>query len=216
MTKWTVLGAAAAALLVFAGCSDEPPEASSTPTPSAPATTGGPLPTASAPTLTPLPTPSKPWPTPTVTGAPDSDAPLAQRIRFAISERAQIAAGKAATTKVTCPGIDDAEKPGTHNLTCTVTYAGKSYSGKLTIEAKQYSATYKFTSESVAIVKGKVVDAVLRAAAGATNVTCTMDDVTVVKHTSEGIACDVTTVGNAVEPYRARVSGNGQVLVAKA
>jgi hypothetical protein len=214
MKKWTVLGAVAAAMLVFAGCSDEPPEAGSTPTPSAP--TGGPLPTASTPTLTPLPTPSKPWPTPTVTGAPDDDAPLAQRIRFAISKQAQIAAGKAATTKVTCPGIDDAEKPGTHDLTCTVTYAGKSYSGQLTIEAKQYSATYKFTSESVAIVKAKVVDAVLRAAPGAANVTCTMDDVTVVKHTSEGIACDVTTVGNAVEPYRARISGNGQVLVAKA
>ncbi len=216
MKKWTVLGAAAVSLLLFAGCSDEPPEAGSTPTSSAPATTGGPLPTASTPTLTPLPTPSKPWPTPTVTGAPDSDAPLAQRIRFAISKQAQIAAGKAATTKVTCPGIDDSEKPGTHDLTCTVTYAGKSYSGQLTIEAKQYSATYKFTSESVAIAKAKVVDAVLRAAAGAAKVTCTMDDVTVVKHTSEGIACDVTTVGNAVEPYRARISGNGQVLVAKA
>ena len=214
MKKWTVLGAAAVSLLLFAGCSDEPPEAGSTPT--SPATTGGPLPTASTPTLTPLPTPSKPWPTPTVTGAPDSDAPLAQRIRFAISKQAQIAAGEAATTKVTCPGIDDAEKPGTHDLTCTVTYAGKSYSGQLTIEAKQYSATYKFTSESIAIAKAKVVDAVLRAAAGAAKVTCTMDDVTVVKHTSEGIACDVTTVANAVEPYRARISGNGQVLVAKA
>ena len=64
------------------------------------------------------------------------DAPLAQRIRFAIAKQAQIAAGKAATTTVNCPGIDNAEKPGTHELTCTVTYAGKSYRGKLTIDAQ--------------------------------------------------------------------------------
>ncbi len=166
--------------------------------------------------MKPLPTPSKPWPTPSVKGTPASDAPLAQRIRFAIAKQAQIAAGKAATTSVSCPGIDAAEKPGTHNLTCTVTYAGKSYPGKLTVEAEQYSASYKFTSDSVAIVKAKVVDAVLRTAPGASKVTCTMDDVTVVKHTSEGIACDVTSTDNAVQPYKAQVSGNGQILVAKA
>ena len=117
---------------------------------------------------------------------------------------------------MSCPGIDAAEKPGTHNLTCTVTYAGKSYPGKLTVEAKQYSASYKFTSDSVAIVKAKVVDAVLRTAPGASKVTCTMDDITVVKTASEGIACDVTSTDNAVQPYKAQVSGNGQVLVAKA
>ena len=65
-------------------------------------------------------------------------------------------------------------------------------------------------------MKAKVVDAVLRTAPGASKVTCTMDDVTVVKHTSEGIACDVTTTENAVQPYNAQVSGNGQILVAKA
>ncbi|WP_432948582.1 hypothetical protein ACQPXM_14115 [Kribbella sp. CA-253562] len=213
------LGAAAAALL--AGCSDDPaPDAGGTPSPSAPAgstgATSAPIPTASTPSLTPLPTPSKPWPTPKVTGTPDDDAPLANRIRFAIAKQVQVAAGRAATTKVTCPGIDDADQPGTHTLTCTVTYAGETFTGQLTVEAKQYSATYKFTSESVAVVKPKVVDAVQRAASGAAKVTCTMDDVTVVKHTAQGIACDVTTVENAVQPYRARISGNGQVLVAKA
>jgi hypothetical protein len=167
--------------------------------------------------MTPLPTPSRPWPTPKVTGAPDSDAPLAQRIRFAISKQAQIAAGKAATTTVNCPGIDDVEKAGQHELTCTVAYLGKSYSGKLTVDAKQYSATYKFTSDSVAIVKDKVVDAVQRTVPGAAKVTCTMDAVAVIKHTDpRGIACDVTTVANAVQPYRAQVSGDGRVLVAKA
>ena len=216
MVKATALGLAVLGLIFLSGCSDDPPAASGTPAPSAPTgRTSAPIPTASTPTLTPLPKPTKPWPTPKVTGTPESDAPLAQRIRFAISKQAQIAAGKAAKTTVSCPGIDDAEKPGLHDLTCTVTYAGKSYSGKLTVDAKQYSATYKFTSESVAIVKAKVVDAVQRTATGAAKVTCTMDDVTVVKHTSDGIACDVTTVDNAVQPYKAQVSGDGRVLVAK-
>lgn len=216
MVKGTALGLAALGLVCLAGCSDDPPAAADTPAPSTGSSASAPIPTASTPTLTPLPKPTKPWPTPRVTGTPDSDAPLAQRIRFAISKQAQIAAGKAATTTVSCPGIENAEKPGQHNLTCTVTYAGKSYSGQLTIDAKQYSATYKFTSESVAIVKAKVVDAVQRTATGAAKVTCTMDDVAVVKHTSEGIACDVTTVGNAVQPYKAQISGDGRVLVAKA
>jgi hypothetical protein len=213
-----VLAIGAAGVLVLAGCSDDPaPEAGDTPSPSAPAgSSSAPIPTASTPSLTPLPTPSKPWPTPKVTGTPDTDAPLANRIRFAIAKQVQVAAGRAASTKVTCPGIDDADQPGSHTLTCTVNYAGKTFTGQLTVDAKQYSATYKFTSESVAIVKPKVVDAVQRAASGAAKVTCTMDDVTVVKHTSGGIACDVTTTANAVQPYKAQVSGNGQILVAKA
>jgi hypothetical protein len=217
MRGWTVPAAVAAAVLVLAGCSDSEPEAGGTPAPSAhTGSSTAPIPNASTPTLTPLPTPSTPFPTPRVTGAPDDDAPLAQRIRFAIAKQAQIAAGKAAKTTVSCPGIDDVERAGEHQLTCTVTYAGKSYSGTLTVDAKQYSATYKFTSDSVAIVRAKVVDAVLRSAPNASKVTCTMDDVTVVKHTSQGIGCDVTTVDNAVQPYRAQVSGNGQVLVSKA
>jgi hypothetical protein len=205
-------------LAVATGCSDTPTDKAggSLSAPTGPSTSA-PVPTTSAPTMTPLPTPSKPWPTPKVTGAPDSDAPLAQRIRFAISKQAQIAAGKAATTTVNCPGVDDVEKAGQHDLTCTVTYSGKSYSGKLTVDAKQYSATYKFTSDSVAIVKDKVVDAVQRTVPGAAKVTCTMDAVAVVEHTDpQGIACDVTTVANAVQPYRAHVSGDGRVLVAKA
>jgi hypothetical protein len=210
-----VFGISALAVFLLSGCSDSQPEASNTPAPSG-ASSSAPIPTASTPSLTPLPTPSKPWPTPKVTGAPESDAPLADRIRFEISKRAQIAAGKAATTTVKCPGIADIESPGQHELTCTVTYAGKSYSGKLTVDAKQYSATYKFTSESVAIVKPKVIDAVLRTAPDAAKVTCTMDDVAVVKHSGAGISCDVTTTANAVQPYKAQVSGNGQVLVAKA
>jgi hypothetical protein len=166
--------------------------------------------------MTPLSTPSKPWPTPKVTGAPDPKAPLAQRIRFAISKQAQIAAGRAATTTVNCPGIDNVEKAGQHELTCTVTYSGKSYSGKLTVDAEQYSATYKFTSDSVAIVKEKVIDAVQRTVPGASKVSCAMDAVAVIKHTDpQGIACDLTTVANAVQPYRAQVSGDGRVLVAK-
>lgn len=210
--------AVVSALTVFllAGCSDEAPAAGSSPAPSTPASPSTPIPTPSTPSLTPLPTPSTPWPTPKVTGTPQSDAPLAQRIRFAIAKEAQVTAGKAATTTVRCPGIEDADKPGTHKLTCTVTYAGKPYTGSLTVEAKQYSASYKFTSQSVPIVKAKVVDAVLRAAPDAAKVTCTMDDVAVVKHSGEPIACDVTTTANAVLPYQAQVSGNGQVLVTKA
>ncbi|MEV8372664.1 hypothetical protein AB0P21_07995 [Kribbella sp. NPDC056861] len=217
------------ALLVFlvAGCSDTAPDAGSPPasnptsasstggTPSAPGSTA-PIPTASTPSLTPLPTPSKPWPTPSVKGEPASDAPLSQRIRFAISKQAQVTAGRAATTTVNCPGIDKAETAGKHTLACTVTYAGKAYKGTLTVDAKQYSASYKFTSDEVAIVKAKVVDAVLRTVAGAAKVTCTMDDIAVVKPAGPGIACDVTTTDNAVQPYKAQVSGNGQVLVAKA
>ena len=215
-------GLSAIVVVLLSACSDSKPDAASTPAPSSPAPSSAPIPTASTssasstPSLTPLPTPSKRWPTPKVTGEPEDDAPLAERIRFAIAKQAQIAAGKAATTTVKCPGIEDAEAPGEHELTCTVRYGGKSYSGTLTVDAKTYSASYKFTSESVAIVKAKVVDAVLRTAPDAAKVTCTMDDVAVVKHSGEPIACDVTTTGNAVQPYRAQVSGNGQVLVAKA
>jgi hypothetical protein len=216
-----VFGLSALAVFLLSACSDSKPEAGKAPAPStstdssAPASSA-PIPTASTPSLTPLPTPSKPWPTPKVTGEPASDAPLADRIRFAIAKQAQIAAGKAATTTVKCPGIESAEAPGKHNLTCTVTYGGKSYSGTLAVDAQQYSASYKFTSDSVAIVKAKVVDAVLRTVTDAAKVTCTMDDVAVVKHSGAPIACDVTTTAKAVQPYKAQVSGNGQVLVAKA
>jgi hypothetical protein len=203
-------------LAVAAGCSDTPPDKASGSTLPAPSTSAS-IPTTSSLTMTPLPTPSEPWPTPKVTGAPDPEAPLAQRIRFAISKQAQIAAGRAATTTVNCPGIDNVEKAGQHELTCTVTYSGKSYSGALTVDAKEYSATYRFTSDSVAIVKDKVVDAVQRTVPGAAKVTCTMDAVAVIKHTDpQGIACGVTTVANAVQPYHAKVSGDGRVLVAKA
>jgi len=213
----TVFGLSAVMVFVLAACSDSKPEAGNSPASSTPpASSGTPIPTASTPAMTPLPTPTKPWPTPKVTGQPADDAPLADRIRFAIAKQAQIAAGKAATTTVKCPGIEDADKPGKHQLTCTVTYAGKPYTGTLTVDAEQYSASYKFTSDSVAVVKAKVVDAVLRTAPSAAKVTCTMADVAVVKHSGEPIACDVTTTANAVEPYQAQVSGNGQVLVAKA
>jgi hypothetical protein len=212
----SVFGLSAIAVFGLTACSDSDPEAANTPAPSASAPSSAPIPTASTPSLTPLPTPSKPWPTPKVSGEPENDAPLAERIRFAIAKQAQIAAGKSAATTVKCPGIADVEEPGKHELTCTVTYAGKAYTGTLTVDAKTYTASYKFTSESVAIVKPKVVDAVLRAAADAAKVTCTMDDVAVVKHSGAGIACDVTTTANAVLPYKAQVSGNGQVLVAKA
>ncbi|TDW23784.1 hypothetical protein [Kribbella kalugense] len=217
--RLAVVGLSALAVFLLSACSDSKPDAGSTPSPSAPsssAPSSAPIPTASTPTLTALPTPSKPWPTPKVTGEPASDAPLAERITFAISKQAQIAAGKAATTTVKCPGIDKVETAGNHELTCTVTYGGKSYGGTLTVDAKQYSASYKFTSDSVAIVRAKVVDAVQRTVADAAKVTCTMDDVAVVKHSDSGIACDVTTTANAVQPYKAQVSGNGQVLVAKA
>lgn len=206
-----------------AGCTDDstpdaaqgtpPPASTTSSTPNAPE----PIPTASTPSLSPLPRPTKPWPTPTVTGTPDSDAPLARRIQFAVAKQAQVAAGKAARTTVSCPGINAVDQPGQHQLDCTLTYAGKSYPGRLTVDAKQYTATYKFTSDSVAIVKAKVVDAVQRTARDAAKVTCTMDAVAVVKHTDQqGIGCDVTTVANAVEPYRAQVSGDGRVLVTKA
>ncbi|MGW7686049.1 hypothetical protein ACWGID_35230 [Kribbella sp. NPDC054772] len=215
-----VFGLSAVAVFALSSCSDSKPDAGSSPATSAPssstAPSSAPIPTASTPTLTALPTPSKPWPTPKVTGEPAEDAPLAERITFAISKQAQVAAGKAATTTVKCPGIDKVETAGDHELTCTVTYAGKSYQGTLTVDAKQYSASYKFTSQSVAIVKAKVVDAVLRTVTDAAKVTCTMDDVAVVKHSGEPIACDVTTTGNAVQPYKAQVSGDGRVLVAKA
>ena len=213
-----VFGLSALAVFLLSACSDSQPEASA-PSASKSASAGpssAPIPTSATPAITPLPTPSKPWPTPKVTGEPAEDAPLAERIRFAIAKQAQVAAGKVATTTVKCPGIDDVEKPGNHELDCTVTYAGKSYSGTLTVDAKTYSASYKFTSDSVPIAKAKVVDAVLRSAPDAAKVTCTMDDVAVVKHSGQPIACDVTTTGNAVQPYKAQVSGNGQVLVAKA
>ena len=212
-----VFGLSALAVFLLSACSDSKPEAGDSPAPSKPAgSSSAPIPTASTPSLTPLPTPSKPWPTPKVTGAPENDAPLADRIRFAIAKEAQITAGKAATTTVKCPGIASAETPGKHELTCTVTYAGKPYEGTLTIDAKQYSASYKFTSEKVAIVRPKVVDAVQRTAADAAKVTCTMEDVAVVAPAGPPLSCDVTTTANAVQPYKAQVSGNGQVLVTKA
>jgi hypothetical protein len=214
-----VFGLSALVVFLLSACSDSKPEAGNSPSASAPsssAPSSAPVSSASSPSLTPLPTPTKPWPTPKVTGEPAADAPLAERITFAIAKQAQIAAGKAATTKVKCPGLDTVETPGKHELTCTVTYAGKSYGGTLTVDAKQYSASYKFTSDSVAIVKAKVIDAVQRSVTDAAKVTCTMDDVAVVKHSGAPIACDVTTTANAVQPYKAQVSGNGQVLVAKA
>jgi hypothetical protein len=216
MRRTKVLLLAVLGLAVATGCSDDQNKASgSTSSTSAAPSTSESTPTASP--ATPLPKPSKPWPTPRVTGEPASDAPLAQRIRFAVAKQAQIAAGKAAKTTVSCPGLNSVEEPGEHNLTCTVTYAGKSYPGRLTVDAKQYSATYKFSSDSVAIVKAKVVDAVQRSLPGVTRVTCAMDAVAVVKHTDpKGIACNVTTVANAVQPYRAQVSGDGRVLVTKA
>jgi hypothetical protein len=224
MRRTAVMLVTAGVLALTAACSDSAPDAASgSPQPSGTTSSSAPpsgpatIPTASTPSLTPLPTPSEPWPTPVVPGKPDADAPLARRIQFAVAKQAQIAAGKAARTTVSCPGIDAADQPGRHQLNCTITYAGKSYPGTLTVDAKQYSATYKFSSDSVAIVKAKVVDAVQRSAQDAAKVTCTMDAVAVVKHTdAQGIACDVTTVANAVQPYRAQVSGDGRVLVTKA
>ncbi|HWD81155.1 MAG TPA: hypothetical protein VG497_19815 [Kribbella sp.] len=220
VARGLLAGPAALALVAFAlaACSDSKPEGSSSPAPSSSAPTVGEssIPTASTPSLTPLPTPSKPWPTPKVTGAPADDAPLAERITFAISQQTQIAAGRAATTTVKCPGIDKVETAGQHSLDCTVTYSGKSFTGKLTVDAKQYSASYKFTSAQVAIVRAKVIDAVLRSAAGASKVTCDMDEVGIVVHDGPPIGCDVTTTANAVQPYKASVTGNGQVKVEKA
>ena len=203
---------AAGALLLAAGCSDSPEAAGSTP-----GTTAGETPVAT-PTeqdLPPLPKPSKPWPTPKVTGGPAEDGPLADRIRFAIAKQAQLAAGKAATTKVSCPQLDSVEKSGgEHKITCTVTYAGSSYTGTLTVDAKRYTASYKFTSDSVPVVRAKVVDAVQRVAASAAKVSCAMEAVAVVKHSHPGgISCDVTTVKNEVVKYAAAVSGDGKIYV---
>ncbi|GAB3928781.1 hypothetical protein GCM10029976_027220 [Kribbella albertanoniae] len=213
-----VFGVSALAVFLLAACSDTEP--SGTGTPSAPTSSGPSLPsssipTASTPTLKPLPRPTKPFPVPTVTGAPESDAPLAQRIRFAIAKQTQVTAGKAAKTTVNCPGIDAADKPGKHTLKCTVTYAGKPFTGTLTVDAQPYNASYKFSSEQVAVVKEKVVDAVLRAVPDASNITCTMDLVAVVPSSGDGIRCDVTTTANAVVPHNARISGDGKILVAK-
>ncbi|MFI5730996.1 hypothetical protein ACIA49_12805 [Kribbella sp. NPDC051587] len=215
-----VFGVSALAVFLLAACSDTDPKAGSNP--SAPNSSGpsvpssAPIPTASTPTLKPLPTPSKPWPAPVVTGAPADDAPLANRIRFAIAKQTQITAGKAAKTTVNCPGLDAADKPGKHTLKCTVTYAGQSFTGTLTVDAEPYNASYKFTSEQVAVVKEKVVDAVLRAVPDASKITCTMNPVAVVPSSGDGIRCDVTTTANAVVPHNARISGDGKILVAKA
>lgn len=216
------LGLAVVAVFVLASCSDSKPTAGNSPStapstgPSTGQSSGTPIPTASTPVLTPLPTPSTPWPTPKVTGAPADDAPLAERITFAIAKKTQIAAGRAATTTVKCPGIDKVETAGQHNLDCTVTYAGKPFTGKLTVDAKQYSASYKFTSEEIAIVRPKVVDAVLRVAPGASKVACAMEDIGIVVHDGLPIGCDVTTTANAVLPYKASITGNGDVVVKKA
>ncbi|HZX08924.1 hypothetical protein [Kribbella sp.] len=209
---------AVAAVLVLASCSDTKKEAGGAPstTPPVTPTVGGSIPTASTPVLTPLPTPSTPWPTPKVTGGPADDAPLAERITFAIAKKTQIAAGRAARTSVKCPGIDKVETAGQHDLDCTVTYSGKPFTGKLTVDAKQYSASYKFTSEEIAIVRPKVMDAVLRAAPGAAKVTCEMEDIGIVVHDGLPIGCDVTTTANAVQPYKATITGNGEVMVKKA
>jgi hypothetical protein len=198
------------AATVLAGCSDAPAASGGTPS-VAPSETPVVTPTEQA--LPPLPKPSKPWPTPKVTGAPAQDAPLADRIRFAIARQAQLAAGKAATTKVSCPELDSVEKAGgEHKLSCTVTYAGASYTGTLTVDAKRYTASYRFTSDSVPIVRAKVVDAVQRMAAGAAKVSCAMEEVAVVKHSDpDGIGCDVTTVQNQVAKYSVAVSGDGKV-----
>lgn len=205
--------AALAVVLLFAGCSDTPEGRSRVTDP--PSVGPGDIPTPSQSPLTPMKKPTAPWPTPSITGAPPGEAPLAERIRFAIAKQAQVVAGKAAPTTVSCPGLDEVEE--TSRLPCTVTYAGRKYTGTLTVNPKRYSATYKFTSDSVPIVRAKVVDAVLRAAPNPHRVTCTMDEVTVVKHTDQqGISCDVHTTGNAVVPYRARVSGDGKVHVVKA
>ena len=141
------------------------------------------------------------------------DGPLADRIRFAIAKQAQLAAGKAATTKVSCPQLDSVEKSGgEHKITCTVTYAGSSYTGTLTVDAKRYTASCRPTSDSVPVVRAKVVDAVQRVAAGAAKVSCAMEDVAVVKHSDpDGIGCDVTTVKNEVVKYTVAVSGDGKV-----
>jgi hypothetical protein len=219
-----VCGLSALAVFLLAACSDSAPDADSSPSapgssgPSAPDSSTPPpvIPTASTPVLTPLPTPTKPFPTPSVTGAPASDAPLADRIRFAIAKQTQVTAGKAAKTTVACPGIEGAEKAGQHTYKCTVTYAGLTFTGTLTVTASTYSATYKFSSAEVAVVKEKVVDAVLRAVPKASKITCELKPVAVVDPAGPGLRCDVTTTANAVVPYTAKVSGDGTIQVAKA
>jgi hypothetical protein len=208
---------AAGALAFAAGCSDSPAD-----DPSGASTVQGTSSTPSTPTppretLPPLPKPSKPWPAPKVTGAPADDAPLADRIRFSIAKRVQVAAGKAGKTTVSCPGLDEVESgSGSKTITCTVTYGGQSFSGRLVVDAKRYSASYSFTSESVAVARAKVVDAVTRVAVNPARVSCTMGDVAVVKHADpSGIACTVTDTAGAESQYTARVSGDGKVTAAK-
>ncbi|HEY3004084.1 MAG TPA: hypothetical protein VGJ44_17190 [Kribbellaceae bacterium] len=208
-----VLGlVAVAALIPVAGCTDDPP-AQANGTPSASSST----PAAAATTLPPMTKPATPWPTPTVTGAPADDAPLADRIRFAIAKQAQLAAGQAAPTTVSCPGLDDlGSGDGERAFTCTVTYARTSYDGKLTVDASRYTAKYHFTSDSVPVVRAKVVDAVVRAATDPAAVTCTMDDMAVVQYADpKGIACSVTTTSGAAESWTVRVSGDGRVTAVR-
>jgi hypothetical protein len=203
---------AAAALIGVAGCTDDPQAAGATPTATTSAT-----PAATATSLPPMAKRSKPWPEPTVTGAPAKDAPLADRIRFAIAKQAQLAAGKAAPTTVSCPGLDDVGSgAGIHTLSCTVTYAGASYQGRLTVDAKRYSASYHFNSTSVPVTRAKVVDAVLRAAEDPATVTCEMAEVAVVEYADPtGVGCSVTDTTGAVHGYTARVSGDGSVTAVK-
>lgn len=208
---------AAGALVCAAGCSDRPsadPGVGSTVQGQATSTTPASTPPE---TLPPLPNPSKPWPVPTVTGAPAEDAPLADRIRFSIAKQVQVAAGKAAKTTVSCPGLDDVGSgSGSHTITCTVTYGGQSFTGRLVVDAKRYSATYDFTSDSVAVAKPKVVDAVTRAAVRPAKVDCTMGAVAVLKHADpNGLDCTVTDTSGAEAAYTVRVSGDGKVTAAK-
>jgi hypothetical protein len=208
---------AGALAVTAAGCSDssadDPDGASTVQGTSSTPTTPAPPPQ----TLPALPKPSKAWPTPSVTGAPADDAPLADRIRFSIAKRVQVAAGKAGKTTVSCPGLDEVESgSGSRTITCTVTYGGQSFSGRLVVDAKRYSASYSFTSESVAVARAKVVDAVTRVAVNPAKVSCTMGDVAVVKHADpDGIACTVTDTAGAETQYTARVSGDGKVTAAK-
>ncbi|MFG1905214.1 hypothetical protein [Kribbella sp. NPDC048928] len=222
-SRGLLAGLTVLAAFALTSCSDSKKDAGTTPSattsssaPTVAESSSTPIPTASTPALTPLPTPGTAWPTPKVTGAPADDAPLAERITFAISKQTQVAAGRAAKTTVKCPGIDKVETAGQHSLDCTVTYGGKPFTGKLTVDAKQYSASYKFTSAKVAIVRAKVIDAVLRAAPGAAKVTCELDEIGVVATAGPAIKCDVTTTANAVQPYQAQVTGTGKVQVEKA
>ena len=82
--------------------------------------------------------------------------------------------------------------------------------------AKRYSASYSFNSDSVAVARPKVVDAVTRVAANPGEVSCPMPEVMVLKHADPaGIECTVTDTAGAGSPYRARVSGDGKVTAAK-